>query len=102
MNDGPFVTVISLIPCNPKLREKINQDLPPDQQWKPSIEHSITTCDNCGRDCWIGPKQKELSESVFTASKKLCAICIALSGFIDGSETYHSVNQDEAQIPRRI
>ncbi len=42
-----------------------------------SVEDSPTTCDGCGRDCWIAPSQKALIGSAFMRQlRKLCPFCI--------------------------
>jgi hypothetical protein len=40
---------------------------------KPSIDYSLTRCDRCGRDCWIGPRQ---NQAVRTGCAKYCYYCV--------------------------
>ncbi len=93
--------MINCFPADPALMEKVNASLPPDQQWRPSIEHTITQCDKCGRDCWIGPKQKIMA--TLSGIPKQCTLCILHQGDALGVHQYDLVglNPDEDKIPRR-
>lgn len=95
--------VIAIWPQNRKEIKQLNQMLPISiPRFTVSIEHSPTTCDACGRDCWIGPKQKMLLESPFLKANKLCMFCISKAVQQLGLDPQPiSTNMDEHLIPRR-
>lgn len=65
--------------CWPTDRQAINllnsQRQPGQAPFYPSIEHSLSTCDSCSQDVWIGPQQLQLVASPFIRVKKLCLFC---------------------------
>ena len=92
------LALIALIPVDTTGLEEITKragvELP-----RPSIEHSLTTCDRCGRDCWIGPVQalKRAMRGTATA----CFWC--LIPVIKGSAgvVIHSLDHSADTKPRR-
>jgi hypothetical protein len=46
-------------------------------RWTPTIEHTLTRCENaaCGKDMWIGPKQKAMLDAYPDQAAKLCVLC---------------------------
>jgi hypothetical protein len=66
--------------------------------WVPSILHSLTTCEVCGDECWIGPEQAKQ-----TGADKVCSVCLTLAHEIAGTPMPEPtvLNPNEAQIPRR-
>lgn len=103
MADNVLGRVVAIWPQDRRILENYNQMLPPDlPRWVPSIEHSPTTCDECGIDCWIGPKQLELLQSPFFQANKLCVGCIMhLENNLRVTGKVISVNIDNDQVPRR-
>lgn len=76
MPDGGFATqVLMCWPTDKETIKTLNNKLRPEQQFTPSIEHSLSTCDGCTRDVWIGPQQLQLAVSVFVQARKLCIMC---------------------------
>lgn len=64
--------------CWPSNRSEIatlNAQLPADQHFAPTVEHSLSSCDACRRGIWIGPQQKALANSPFLRARKLCMFC---------------------------
>lgn len=62
-----------------------------------TVEHSLTTCDRCGKDAWIGPKQKLIV--TFNGYEKVCYVCIAQQ---DGDVTMQSANLSIDDAQRRF
>lgn len=67
-----------VIACWPADRQQIaalNRRLAPTEQFSPTVEHSLSVCDRCSRQVWIGRQQNELASSVFLQARKLCLFC---------------------------
>lgn len=91
---------IALIPVDTSRLPKMPADGP--QIPKPSIEHSLTTCDGCGEDCWIGPGQK--IQRVLRGGMGLCYYCLFRTMQADnGWRDFHIVaaDADADSKPRR-
>lgn len=100
-----FEQIIGLVPCNPKLLFKLNSMAAEEgnPMFKPSIEHSITQCQRCGQDCWIGPNQKQMADSVLFATLAICYVCIMLDPSLRPLvDNMVSVNQDIENVPKRF
>lgn len=51
--------------------------------WKPTNLYTITSCDRCGVDAWIGPRQKSTSEALTRAGRpviRICSVCVVRAG----------------------
>lgn len=47
------------------------------EAFKPTVEHSLSTCDSCDRSIWIAPQQLQLVRSPLLKAKKLCMFCVS-------------------------
>jgi hypothetical protein len=68
-------------------------------QTKPSIQHTLVTCEVCGDDAWIGPKQLQVRPAL-----RLCMICVSILSVhaVDGGpKEVRSLNPDIDNVPRR-
>ncbi len=92
MGDGFRGQVILGWPSNRHDIERLNARLRPGQHFRPSVEHSLSTCDNkdCNRGIWIGPAQKQLVGNPLMAVRKLCLYCAA--------EVQHVLGLDPQQV----
>ncbi len=79
MGEGFHGRVILGWPSNRTDIDRLNARLEPQQRFRPSVEHSLSTCDNktCRRDIWIGPAQRQLVGNPLMAVHKLCLYCAA-------------------------
>lgn len=75
MADGFSSQVMLCWPSDRKLIDQLNTGVAPDEQFRPTVEHSLTTCDPCHRSVWIGPQQLQLVNSPFVRARKLCLYC---------------------------
>lgn len=51
---------------------------------KPTHLYTLTQCGECGEDCWIGPRQSKVIESLPDALVlKLCTYCCITNGMTD-------------------
>lgn len=65
---------------------------------QPSILHTVTGCEICDEEVWIGPNQN-LARQIGTVT---CYICVAiLSKYNAVPPITLSLNQNESDIPRR-
>lgn len=66
----------------------------------PSIAHSIFPCDQCGRECWIGPAQ--LKVRLLNGSGALCYWCVFASDAFRGDQVHIvGLDPDADERPRR-
>lgn len=49
-----------------------------------TILHTITVCDHCRRDCWIGPRQRDAYDAAPWRSTRLCYWCVVAMARRDG------------------
>lgn len=66
-----------------------------DPDIKRSLEHTLTTCDECSQDGWIGPAQKTLAQR--SGCRVLCVPCL-FRLYPAGKYTLNSGIDD---VPRR-
>lgn len=67
------MSVLALLPCDTSTLPKV-AELP-----EPTKEHTLTACDDCGRECWILPDQRvalRLSVIMDKRISKLCYYCV--------------------------
>lgn len=97
-----YVT-ISGIPADREWNDRIAAQLPVGvEPFRPTVEHSLANCAACGISVWIGPKQKQLHESVFVATKIICAICLFTSADnLDADYKIIPLNPDIDNAPLR-
>lgn len=89
--------IFPIIPVDmAKQRQFKNVDVP-----QPSIEHTLTACDMCGADGWIGPAQ--LAAVTFGGGTRLCYWCLFRS--MDKGDPYDmeivGLDATADQKPRR-
>ncbi len=79
MGEGFRGQVILGWPSNRSDIDRLNEGLEPQQHFRPSVEHMLSTCDNgsCQRGIWIGPAQKQLVGNPLMRVRKLCIFCAA-------------------------
>lgn len=68
-----------IILCWPSARSEIaqlNELVEAGYEFVPTIEHSLSRCDGCGRGIWIARQQLQLANSPFVLSRKLCMFCV--------------------------
>lgn len=67
---------------------------------QPSIEHTLTTCDLCGGDGWIGPAQ--LMHYTFNGGERICYRCLFKEMQAGGTDMeIHSLDKSADEKPRR-
>lgn len=94
MLDAP--RIFPIIPLD-MARQRTFKDIPVPQ---PSIEHTITTCDQCGGDGWIGPAQ--LASVTFGGGERLCYWCLFQRMQDNPAEfDMHSLDRTADAKPRR-
>lgn len=103
MNPPVGQTVIMCVPQDRAFIDAVNAELEPGvPAWVPSIEHTGTACERCGRAVWIGPKQRQLAESVLFATIKLCTPCAVTTTDELGVELeFRAANPDAHQLRPR-
>jgi hypothetical protein len=110
VNPRPQETKIIICPATDRTQmDQINATLASDgfAPWAPSIEHSITQCQSCGQDVWIGPNQKQIADSVLFATIVRCVQCQALDRGdrralgVNADMSFVSTNLDADALPRR-
>jgi hypothetical protein len=67
--------VILCWPSNRAAIAQLNSRVGPDQQFSPTIEHSLSECDGCMRGIWIAAEQQQMVDSPFIGARKLCVYC---------------------------
>jgi hypothetical protein len=78
--------VITYLACVPV---DINDALPADvPRWAPSIEHTLTQCQVCDRDMWMGPKQVAFL-AASPQSPLLCMHCAVMLNDLTGIPVEH-------------
>ncbi len=45
------------------------------ERWSPGIDYTLTVCETCGTDVWIGPKLKAAYDEAPEEFLRLCATC---------------------------
>lgn len=76
MSGGFTGRVILCWPSNRDEIARLNQLAEAGQEFVPTIEHSLSRCDGCGRGIWIARQQLQLANSPFVRSRKLCMFCV--------------------------
>lgn len=86
-----FKTVLVLMRTEDRILLKANG-------WEPSILHTLTTCNACGAQCWIGPEQAKQH-----LLARVCVVCYGIWTETTGQPhgPTISLNPLEAEIPRR-
>ncbi|SCL70386.1 hypothetical protein GA0070606_5382 [Micromonospora citrea] len=41
----------------------------------PTVEHALATCEQCGTDVWIGPRQRQARALLGDGAVVLCMVC---------------------------
>ncbi len=103
MSRGGFTSQVMLCwPADRTIIDQLNSRLGPEQRFSPTIEHSLTACDACERDVWIGPQQRQLAASPFIRATQLCLYCAGQVQRILRLETVEvDINLDLRTAPRR-
>ncbi len=64
-----------------------------------SIEHSLTACERCDEQCWIGPQQLAVARRGL--GEVVCFYCLMKDPDAAGSMGMISLNPDIDDVPRR-
>lgn len=67
--------VVVCFPQSRRLVAQIQAHLAPSKRFRPSIEHSPSTCDSCQIAIWVGRAQLEILKSPLIRMHKLCWTC---------------------------
>lgn len=55
--------------------QRLNNLVGPSQSFSPTVEHSLSTCEGCGRSVWIAEQQRQLAASPLIVTRILCMFC---------------------------
>lgn len=108
MSDQP-IKLIQGMPTDRRLLDQLGAAIRASggTEWKPSVEHSIMQCSECGRDVWVGPNQRQLLASVLIRTALVCILCLVEDERIredlgiDMELDFISTNMDTAKLRRR-
>lgn len=66
-------------------------------RYSPGIDYTLTRCESCGTDMWLGPTQKAAYEAVPSRFVRLCMTCA-----IKAAPDAVAVRMVDVDSPRRI
>lgn len=95
-----FRAVLPVVACNPVAEDAMPKMVDGTPRPIPSVRHTVTECEVCEVEVWIGPNQRNLLDAIDGA--KLCYACALIGQAMTGQPSdIVSLNPAEANVPRR-